>query len=161
MVQEYTERFYLPTAGRFRQLAANGMSGVRALAAWKVRVRKNWAQIRIEAVDTGPMRELRVGDEVHVRTSVHLGNLRPEDLLVELYMGRVNANGEIVEAEATPLAPVGEDEGGSCSFEASVIPCRRSGLHGYTVRVLPYHPELVTPFLPGLIIWAGPEARAS
>jgi hypothetical protein len=30
-----------------------------------------------------------------------------------------------------------------------------SGLHSYTVRVLPYHPNLVTMFLPGYIKWAG------
>ena len=34
---------------------------------------------------------------------------------------------------------------------------RLSGLHGYTVRVLPHHPNLVTPFLPGLIAWASGE----
>lgn len=29
-----------------------------------------------------------------------------------------------------------------------------SGLHGYTVRVVPKHADLTTPFLPGLIVWA-------
>jgi hypothetical protein len=27
-------------------------------------------------------------------------------------------------------------------------------LNGYTVRVLPAHPDLPTPFQPGLIVWA-------
>jgi len=29
-----------------------------------------------------------------------------------------------------------------------------SGLHGYTVRVVPKHADLTSPFLPGLIVWA-------
>jgi hypothetical protein len=28
------------------------------------------------------------------------------------------------------------------------------------VRVLPNHPDLITPFLPGLIVWAGPDVQA-
>jgi starch phosphorylase len=39
-------------------------------------------------------------------------------------------------------------------FEATGVPCCRSGLQGYTVRVLPHHPELAAPFVPGLITWA-------
>jgi hypothetical protein len=30
----------------------------------------------------------------------------------------------------------------------------RSGLRGYAIRLLPNHPDAVTPFMPGLILWA-------
>jgi hypothetical protein len=43
---------------------------------------------------------------------------------------------------------------GEYFFEATDVVCGASGRHGYTVRVLPYHPDLTTPFLPGLILWA-------
>jgi len=43
---------------------------------------------------------------------------------------------------------------GSYLFEAPGVACGSSGRHGYTVRVLPYHPDLTTPFLPGMIAWA-------
>jgi starch phosphorylase len=36
---------------------------------------------------------------------------------------------------------------------AGAIPCRTSGLHGYAVRILPHNPDIVTPFVPGLIRW--------
>jgi hypothetical protein len=35
-----------------------------------------------------------------------------------------------------------------------VIPCRTSGTHGLTVRVLPYHVDLGHPHETGLITWA-------
>ncbi|MFQ6059490.1 MAG: glycosyltransferase family 1 protein, partial [Anaerolineae bacterium] len=155
MVQEYTECFYLPAAARYRQLTADGMARARALAAWKARVQEGWPQVRVEAVGAEPLGELRVGDEVHARARVHLGVLTPDDVRVELYLGRVDAEGEIVEAEATPMQPVGPDGEGNYRFEVGAVPCRKSGLHGYTVRVLPHHPDLPTPFLPGLIVWAG------
>ncbi len=159
MVREYTERFYLPAASRYRQLTADGMSRARALAAWKARVRENWTQVRIEAVDTGSLMELQVGGEVHARARVHLGSLTPDDVVVEFYLGRMDANGELVEAEATPMQSARSDEKGGYLFEASAVPCRKSGMHGYTVRVLPHHPDLVTPFLPELIVWARSDVK--
>ena len=43
-------------------------------------------------------------------------------------------------------------EGGVWVFQGT-IPCRASGQHGYTVRVLPRHADLASPFEPGLICW--------
>jgi starch phosphorylase len=154
MVQEYTERFYLPGAERYWQLIAGDMARAKALAAWKTRVRKNWDQVRVGAVEAGPFTELQVGDRLNVRTQVHLGSLAPDDVEVELYLGRVDAGGELVEAEAIPMQVIGEGQADTYLFEASDVTCLASGQHGYTVRVLPQHPDLVTPFLPGLIVWA-------
>ncbi len=39
-------------------------------------------------------------------------------------------------------------------LEANSVACCRSGLHGFTVRALPRHPDSIAPFLPGLIVWA-------
>ena len=135
------------------------MERAEALAAWKARVRQNWPQIQIQAASAVPDKQLQVGDALDVRVSIRLGDLNPDDVTVEVYVGRVDANGEIVKAEATPLEPIETDTEGGYVFEASAIPCRRSGLHGYTIRVLPHHPDLVTSFLPGLILWAGAVAK--
>jgi starch phosphorylase len=160
MVREYTERFYLPAASRYRQLTADKMARARALAAWKARIWENWAQVRIGALDADPFTELQVGSAIRVRARVHLGNLTPDDVTVELYVGRVDADGDIVEAEATPMQPIGPAENGGYLFEASAVPCRKSGLHGYSARVLPRHPDLTSPFIPGLIAWAAPDEKA-
>ncbi|MFQ5859613.1 MAG: alpha-glucan family phosphorylase, partial [Anaerolineae bacterium] len=153
MVREYTECFYLPADERFRQLTADDMVRAKALAAWKARIQEGWPQIRVETVDTEPVTELQVGGKVRARARIHLGALTPDDVTVELYLGRVDPDGEIVEAEATPMQLVEPDGEDHYLFEASVVPCRKSGLHGCTVRVLPRHPDLTTPFLPGLIVW--------
>jgi starch phosphorylase len=157
MVGEYMERFYMPAATRYRQLAADGMARARALATWKARVREGWPQVRIEAVETEALTDLQAGQAFRVRARVHLGALTPDDVAVELYLGRVDAAGEIVEAEATPMQFLGPDGEGSHLFEVKAVSCGKSGLHGYTMRVLPNHPDLSTPFLPGLIVWAQSE----
>ena len=154
MVGEYTQRCYLPAAAHYRELTVGGMARAKDLAAWKTRLQANWSRVRIEAARADKLTEVQVGAEFRVRAQVCLGNLTPDDVAVQLYMGNVDAAGEIVEADFTPMQLVGPDGQGRYLYQASAVACRRSGLHGYTLRVLPRHPDLATPFLPGLIVWA-------
>jgi starch phosphorylase len=154
MTREYTERCYLPAAERQAELMADGMKRAKALAQWKERIAENWAQARIEAVESADPTGWRVGEEIRVRARVRLGRLRPDDVIVELYAGLVNGSGEIIQAEIIPMKPVSAGE--SCDFETSAVP-RRSGLYGCTVRVRPHHADLTVEFLPGMIFWAQTE----
>jgi glycogen phosphorylase len=154
MVREYTERFYLPAAERQGQLMADGMARARALAAWKERVRDRWSRVRIESVTAGSLDGIQVNSEIQAQAEVSLGALTPDDVSVELYVGLVNADNELVGARAIPMLPVGDGRDGRHRFEASSVVCCRSGLHGFTVRALPRHPDLIAPILPGLIVWA-------
>ena len=156
MVRDYTEAFYLPAHARHLDLAADGAARAKALAAWLARVRQEWPHVRVEAVGDGPGSGLRVGTTAQIGARLSLGALTPSDVAVELYLGRLNPAGEIVDAVSNDMQPVGRDSEGKYLFQASAAPCCKSGLHGYTVRVLPHHPDLTAPFLPGLIVWAEP-----
>ncbi len=157
MVQEYVEGFYLPAAARYRQLIEDDGQRAKELADWRERVRQEWPQVRIRTVDTGPTGTLHVGSQFKVRTRVFLGHLRPEDVSVQLYMGQVDPDGEIIRATATDMSVLQAEGDGHYLLEAEAVPCRRSGLHGYTIRVLPCHPDVATGFLPGYITWAASE----
>lgn len=161
MVREYTEQFYLPAARQYEQLALDGMARARALAAWEQQLREHWPQLRVETVTTDSLDELEVGHTVKVRAQIHLGALSPTDVRVELYAGRVDPDGEIIEAQALPMRPSDGDGGTAHWFEAATVPCCKSGLHGFTLRVLPQHPDLAARFLPGLILWAEPARKVS
>jgi starch phosphorylase len=153
MVRDYTCQFYFPADELYRSLQANGAARAKSLAAWIARLRQEWPQVRIEAVEHGPSVTLPVGTNVQVRARVRLGSLTPQDVAVELYLGRLNPADEIVDAALTPMKPTGPSGQGNFLFEATT-PCTRSGLHGFTVRLRPSHPDLAVPFLPGLICWA-------
>jgi starch phosphorylase len=154
MLRDYTELFYLPAAQRYERLASDGNDRPKALARWRAKVERNWPQINVEVVGATPEAELEVGSEIRVVTRVRLGALTPDDVLVQLYLGRVNAQGEIVDAKPMALHPLAQEEEGTYLFEAVAVPFGTSGLCGFTVRVLPRHPDLVTPFVPGLVTWA-------
>ncbi|HTQ55472.1 MAG TPA: alpha-glucan family phosphorylase [Bryobacteraceae bacterium] len=154
MVREYTERFYVPACARFARLEADSAAAARGLAAWMGLVRREWPQVRVMAIETGPGAEVKVGDMLAVRARLQLGALSPADLTVELYLGHLDAGGEIVEPAAFSMRHAASPGGGEHVFEADRVPCCRSGLQGYTVRVLPHHPDLAARYVPGLITWA-------
>ena len=153
MVAEYTNRFYMPSAKRYDLLTADDLAGAKSLAAWKTRIYENWSQIRIEKVNGELPTEIKVGDEFITQAEVQLGELAPEDVVVELYIGLVNPSGEIVRGRAVPMHVIKHSKDGEYLFETNTQ-CTMSGLHGYTVRVLPHHPDAVTSFLPGFVKWA-------
>lgn len=154
MVGEYTERYYLHAAGHYTQLTADGLARAKALAAWKGRLQKYWPRVRVEAVGGDPIKDVQVGGEFRVQAKVYLGALTPDDVAVELYLGHVDAAGEIMEAKATLMQAVRPEGEGTYIYQANAVTLRGSGLFGYTLRVLPRHPDLTAPFLPGFIVWA-------
>lgn len=159
MVREYTERYYLPTARHALHLRSDDVAPAKALAAWKARIAAAWDDVRIEAARAEPTGELPVGAEIHATAIVHLGALTPDDLTVELYTGRIDARGEFIDPTITPMQPDAWDGGPRCIFSASATAGQTSGLHGYTVRALPNHPDLAPRFISGLIAWAEADAN--
>jgi starch phosphorylase len=152
MVREYSERFYVNAHALYRHLLADGAARAKALAEWKTRVRKAWPEVRISLTEVSLPNSISVGDRITYHALVNTGSLGPEDLVVELCLGRVNASTEIVDPVSVAMRPVRKEAAGQL-YEASSVPCPGSGLNGYTARVLPHHPDLRGRFLPGLIRW--------
>lgn len=152
MLREYTERFYVPAFMRHQRLAADGSRAARELAAWKAKLAEDWRQVSVQEVNGRHVPEIVVGTEVPVQARVHLGNLSPDDVEVQFYVGRINSSGEIVDATSVQMKRVEDQEDGWYRYEATQRPSE-TGRYGYTIRVLPKHPDLESPFIPGLITW--------
>jgi len=152
MVEEYTERCYVPSHQRAARLSGDHLKAAKELAAWRKRLAGEWSQVRVEGVDAPTGEHLRVGAQLPVTVRVHLGSVRPEEVEVQLCHGVLDAMGEIADPEATPLRPDGGRNGSTAIFTGSV-PCWSSGQFGFAVRVLPKHPDLPHAFEPGLVTW--------
>ncbi|MCW5981517.1 MAG: alpha-glucan family phosphorylase [Bryobacteraceae bacterium] len=153
MAREYTEQFYLMAHSKRALLSADGACRAKTLAVWRERIHSLWPGVRIESVTDDGNGEIEVGSSVSVRAKVHLGDLTPEEVTAELYWGRLDPREEFVSAIPIPMRPTGK-ENHLCTFEATYGPCEQSGLLGYTVRVMPHHKDLTSPFLPGYVTWA-------
>ena len=154
MMCEYSGRFYFPAADHIVGLYADNFSRAKSLANWKADVRGHWRELRIEKVEAPSASQLKVGDKIDVKAWVRLGALTPQDVSVELLMGRVDAQGNIAETQANRMEFKERSKEGLSLFEVWAVPCSKSGLHGYTVRVIPNHPDLSSPWELGLILWA-------
>jgi len=153
MVQEYAERFYLPAAQRYRHLTDGEMAQAKALVQWKSLLHEHWPEIRVDNVEAEVPARLKVGADLQVQAQVHLGDLEPKDVTVQLYYGPLDTRGEIPKGEVAAMKWVESNRGGGHVFVGS-IPCRASGRYGYALRILPHHEDLSNPYEPGLILWA-------
>ncbi|MGL4465472.1 MAG: alpha-glucan phosphorylase, partial [Planctomycetia bacterium] len=155
MVAEYADRFYMPSATRYQDLTRDNLAAGSELAAWLRTIYAQWPGVQVESVQSKTEGDIRVGAKMQVTAKVRLGDLKPDDVTVELYHGDVDAAGAIQTAQASPMALDGKSGAvGSPSFVfEGTITCRASGQHGYSVRVVPRHKHLPHVFEPGLIRW--------
>jgi starch phosphorylase len=153
MVAEYTRVAYLPSGQRFFTLSANHLGKARALSEWRRRLVQGWSAVRVTQVEAQAQDPLHVGNELHVKARVHLGNLTPQDVQVQLFHGLVDSLEDIPVPETIPMTPQGSHPDAGHWLYTGTIPCRTSGQHGYAIRVLPHHPDLANPFEPGLVCW--------
>jgi starch phosphorylase len=153
MVYDYADRIYLPAGKRQAHLLEADARAARALVSWKRRVRECWSDVRVERVDAPPV-DVHVGSMMAVRASVRLGRLDVGDVVVELFEGPIDTDGAIANGQAITMAcSDGPGNDRLATFTGS-IDCKTSGLHGYSVRVLPAHPDLGSALEPALITWA-------
>ena len=125
----------------------------RALAAWKSRVLDAWKDVHIDSVESDEsVAELGVAREVSAVVS--LGALTDDDVAVQLIHGPVGTNDELTSTAvvAMDLRELG-DSAGHYRYRGS-FSCEQAGRYGYTVRVVPAHPDLRDPGEMGSVAWA-------
>jgi len=156
MVRQYAENFYAPAAKRWDELTDSNLQRARGLNAWKQKIDKAFANVRIDSVSDDMDTNgggAHVGRDITVEAVVDLGGLDAQDIIVELYYGTLDQDGQLTDGQPLPMKQIGQD--GDRKMRYSVkMPCARSGMSGYTVRVLPYHPDLPDARSMGMIRWA-------
>ncbi len=95
----------------------------------------------------------QVGSDVRVEAVVHLDSLEPSDIQVDLYYGSLDEDGQLTDGETMAMEQIDDATDQRVRYVVD-MPCRRSGMTGYTVRVLPRHDLLTNPIELGMIRWA-------
>jgi len=152
MVCDYVSEHYTTTAERYQTLIADQGARARALAAWQERVAREWHNVRIRSVHASGTEEAKVGGEISVWCQVELGALQPEDVVVEIVTGRIDARGQLAGPEVVVMRLEGHEEERVHLFRGE-IECRRSGREGYAVRVMPSHVDMGNRHVTRLARW--------
>jgi starch phosphorylase len=158
MVRDYTEKYYAPAAQSLHRTieAKDGVpfGAARQLAAYRQRAEDAWPKIQITDVDSYGLPDTPLlGSELTLTATVQLAGLRPDEVVVEAVVGRVDAGDVLVEPETVSMAHTGTADGGNEVF-TTTTPLPVAGPVGYTVRVLPHHPLLAADTELGLVTLA-------
>ncbi len=147
MVRDYTEKYYAPAAQSLRKTVEPGADGepfgaARELAAYRQRTQEAWPKIQITDVDSYGLPDTPLlGSELTLTATVHLAGLRPDEVVVQAVLGRVDGSDALVDPVTAPMKHTGTADGGNEVF-STTTPLPVAGPVGYTVRVLPHHPLL-------------------
>jgi starch phosphorylase len=152
MVGDYVEDLYEPTAARADALSANGLARARSLAAWKSRVREAWHGVHVDRVE-GDMASADLGGSRTVEAVVALGSLSADDVDVQLVHGPVGQADELTSRSIVSMTPDGSADDDHARYTGS-LKTERAGRYGFTVRIVPRHPDLVSTAELGLAAWA-------
>ncbi len=156
MVQEYTNRFYVPSLERVNSIAADGYQPARTLAQWKQTVKESWQQVSIIGgrPHSGSENIPAVsGEKISLEALVTLGSLKPDDVSVELYFGNMDSTGRIEKGEFVPMQFVEETRPGTYRNKADLV-LMDGGEYGYNFRIIPGRRDLADKFELRLVKWA-------
>ncbi len=153
MVAEYVASFYQPALAAHDRLAAENWAEARRLVAQHERLSQLWKDVRIASPVVGvDISKLHVGDKFTLTTHVHLGDLRPDEVDVEVYYGPVNSENRIVHSHVD-VVPQGESRGNGDYVYTHALECQRTGRFAFTSRITP-RGDTWTHAMPGFITWA-------
>ncbi|MGJ3238411.1 MAG: alpha-glucan family phosphorylase [Anaerolineae bacterium] len=152
MVQQYTRQFYMLNYNRTQEMREDNMASGLAYADWRQNIERIWHQVTVNTVNLEG-KSANVGAKATVTARVYLGELSPQDVKVQLYVGSLDTRGDIMDGQAQNMDVLEEQEDGTYTFQTT-YKYTRSGDHGISVRVVPDHPYMHTNFQPKLISWA-------
>lgn len=139
MMDDYHERFYNKLAQRSRKIQNASFSMAKTLANWKMNMMKNWNSIRVEEMDVFDTDNyaLPMGEQFSASIKLHLGNIAPENVGLELvFFKRMNEE-ELHLQFAKELEFKGETSG-IAHYRCDLAP-EIAGVFEYGFRVFPKH----------------------
>ncbi len=143
-VREYTEDYYLPGAEAYNQRTLDrGTLGV-SLLKWKRILAQHWA-----AVGFGDLHVETLPQSHSLKVEVHLGELPPELVRVELYADSLDSGPPFV-SKMTQRDDLGPSKSWRI-YTADVSPSRPAS--DYTPRIVPSHSGARIPLEDSHILW--------
>ena len=155
MVAEYGKRFYIPAARQLDDLIKNDAEEAKRLSAQRKRLQANWNKIYIKPPAIEIKEHFRVGDNIQVTAEVFLGELSPDEVVVEAYYGPLKTGEKITTSHVKPMT-VQENRGEGNYFYGCALACEMSGCYGFTARITPNGDDWFK-FTPSFLTWAQPK----
>jgi starch phosphorylase len=154
MLKEYYDKFYCQAGNNYATLSKDDFKHVRQLAAWKDNARKEFHQVKAANISFDETKIYKIREKIKMEAEVFLGNLKPEDVSVDIYYGNISpTDDQRVEHSAIEhLNEVTLIEPGKYLFSGHLT-CRGTGNFGFKIRITPSHPLMIDPYEMNLVLW--------
>lgn len=152
MIKEYGEKFYRPAGSNYNTLSRDGFKQTKELVQWKNKIYKEFKAISIGEVRFDQSRIYKINDYIPVEVEVDTGSLKPEDINVAIYYGKITGNHELSATGIEHLTGLKAVEGSKYIFSGSLL-CHKSGKFGLKIRITPSHPLIINPYEMNLVLW--------
>lgn len=153
MVSDYFAGSYRPALDAYTALGAEGFSALRSEVAMHTRIKNKWRAVRIEfPVADRDLSKNFVGDTFTVTAKVHLGEIPPLEVKVELFLGDLDVQSSVKNGEAQQMDLVDDLKNGNYLYRTT-MKCSRAGAYGFSARVTPCNASLRNA-MPGYMAWA-------
>jgi len=152
MVSKYNDQFYAPSAKRLLELISDDLAEANALTLQRERMRSLWKFIKVDPPvrkKTGPF---RVGDSFNVTSEVLLGEIKPEEVEIQLYFGKMKSVDSLTTGSYVSMKAE-QDLGNGRYVYGCDVGCHISGRFGFTVRAMPKGDGWIKN-TPELLTWA-------
>ncbi|MDS1029367.1 alpha-glucan family phosphorylase [Bacillota bacterium LX-D] len=150
MVKEYYTHYYLKAAQREKEFTANNFLKAKEQQQFKERLLANWANIESLKVQVNTTDLLAAGKKLELTVPVKLGQLKPQEVIVEILYGKVQ-NQSLENPQLIPMNSVQEMEPQLFLYKGSIN--LTSGTSGYALRIRPNSINFAHPFELPLIKW--------
>jgi starch phosphorylase len=137
MVSDYNQYFYSDARAQYEKLLVDDAKRAKELVAQRHRLKSLWHKVHIEMPQADePLGVFYVGQKLRVTCKVHLGELKPDEVDVQLYYGPVNSSNEITKSHVAVM-DLEKQTGKSTAIYTHEITCESTGRYGFTARVTP------------------------
>ena len=151
MVRDYIRDYYSQASRQSKAFAANGFRGASELASWKQKAGKSWPEVTLRRVDDSDDAIIS-GSSLMIKVATRLGELTPNDVIVECLIGTQNAHTDFSVHQTLQFEAAGSNDKGEALFQLDLLP-PLSGLQFYKIRIYPFHRLLSHRFETGHMIW--------
>ncbi|MBP5488484.1 MAG: alpha-glucan family phosphorylase [Bacteroidales bacterium] len=141
MLTDYCNQYYIPQAGRYAMLAADGAALAREIADWKMFMSDEWNNMRIVSyTQPGASYVLSQQNLLTSEVVIDMGRIKPEFIGVEMLFTSTDGKGRHHIQEVAPFELV-SFENGIATFRVNVLP-ERTGMYQVGTRIYPKNDRL-------------------
>ena len=152
MLVDYVDKLYIPLCNLYDNYFSK-LDKVTEFNGWKSDLYRNWDDIKITQENNLDNVTVDAGNLIDVKCKVKLPNISVDNIVAQVYYGRIEENGVVDDIQVIPMKLEQRDDENKVYTYTAKIKLVNGGEYGYTFRVMPKHEMILDSENLDLIKW--------